>query len=1496
MTSVGRIPEAAEATTVSFTFEGSDVDFFQCQLDGGTLELCESPYEAAWLSAGNHTFMVTATLKGSGELVKEVAWEVAPRLHFAQEVTPAELSMPNVRTEFLELLPVKADQVAFSILSLEVRLASEWPAGSSPPPPEADGAVALMARAEKEDKLVVLDLDASAVNASTVGNYTVWVAVQDVKAECTSVISAWVAVTVHYQSTLLLMPSTGDVVVRSGSRADVVVAGQMPQASAAYIINIGTGGAAGADQSEPGDQTTCTTPTMFNVTAMTNQTWARVEPTSGTLHGVGDQASLTVVISELLNQTTTSLEASFSIFNSADGSDQRLRVLMTIVPSVISNITVAVAKVEELRTGGAAEWTVAPLDEFGNAIVEGSDGFLVDAFLLRSSAGGLEEVDREVDWLADTTFDDDSGLYISRVNDVTPYGEYRIYLRYVDRGQTQEALTVKDAALGGNWSDPQGCQLHGSPLSFYFEPVQCDAERHQRADADGKLDQILFALAKSVMVATAVVPDAERFKPERVLGESVEGYGNYGTQGAGAAEACSKCHYEDSTDRLTTLREDATSLEECVCRAGYSHSAGNFRNCTACPPGHFQDRPNATDCKPCAIGTLSRMEARDTPCTEHCSDARTVAHVEGLSECVTCASNAHAEYLCQYNGTWHIHEDADVCNSVAPNTTRAACVCNPDYYQTLADDLDLFINQTCSACSEGALCLGSIMRGLPGYWRRSTAHDRFYACASEDVCLGELHEQLPAEHEAYVTDLTADRTADLTVYFTTGRADFLYGMQLAGCAAGHEAVLCGSCQDDWVLSGQGTCQQCGDTAAEQTSGHILTAVCLALALSALVVWLQRPFYSEEEAHYREMAVQGLKRAVSRLKEAGRELKERAAAVISDGQGRGFSLTIRSAAVDASSGAVGLAAPEAQGDRATHVEIVCLAKSGVDSCGAEEEDGKGEHGSTGTSEQRRTREHLLQDGTNRSSDPQKRPSDAISEGGHSLPGKTDTVKKGVKGLNNIDPGKTGQSADRAGAAGAGEQKGNLQFLPEARQMCAVLLSFSQISSSYNSSFGIDWPAGFSGLLTRISVLNFALPGLPGVPSTSCTIHPLGWLLMHRLIIVLPVLAVLFISGLATASYQLQSQRRHLVEEKQYRFFLVRTVLFILYLSYISLSIRMLAFFKCTQVYDDWYLDDDLHVQCWVGAHARNLPIALVGVCLYPLGLPAVFLYFLWRYHVPSLAKVKVRACLLHAALERLAPETYGTSRRGLEDPLVDLEAVSLTELQTLSARAVLADSNQPQAAAGLESALGKGLGVSNPEPRLHRLVRRASTVDSIPEEAEEDEEEELLLEDQLMLHGKVDLTLVAAEREALIDYLGRWVQTARRGKQFATAVFWDTTDRNNTVQRLQSRWAVLEAYAVIRVGFIFKAYHVQLALTGGIVFLDKGSITQIATAIMICFVAICVHLSLRPDVNPVAHVFTMMTLVLLFYNLLLGLVLKCLEDSSKVDDMLMNHLLMWPTIL
>eukprot|EP00854_Cymbomonas_tetramitiformis_P018093 gene18094-21552_t len=595
---------------------------------------CTSPREVTWLVAGNHTFAVNATLESGVILRKEHRWIVAPRLRFAADAVHARLNTQNLRTEFLELQSTsdEASYVTSSDFFIEQVLSWE----NIDADVNSSDTSELQAYTSKGTHGVIeVDLDASQVNGTATRNYTVVVVVADNHAvDFTSVNNATILVTVYAQSTLLLMPSSGDVVPFSGQQARVVVAGQEPTIIHPYIINVGTG----VSVNDGG--AACSSLTTFSITAQDNQTWVSVEPSNGTLTTTGDMQTLRVVFLQLHNVSVTNQIAAFHITNAVDGVVyvQELRVVLTVVADVISNRSMATGADAglTLQTGGSAKWTVTPLDRFGNVLAEGDDNFLVDVFRTELQPTTRKELGGQ----PVAHFNESTGRYSSQVDSMIPYGAYVVYVRFVDREQQQEALEELPA---WNWTDPQGCALQNTPLEYNFSPATCNEELdHQVADELGLSCECVAGYYNAASDADG------QFSCEPC------GFGRYGPTSTthGRDEACRLCNYEGTTDGLTTLRPDELSQEECVCAQGYYHAPDELHHCTPCKPGSYQDQLNSSSCAACPIGTRSEDTGRIDVCSEECVE-RKVAPMEGLAECLSCAPNTHAEYTCLFNGSWY---------------------------------------------------------------------------------------------------------------------------------------------------------------------------------------------------------------------------------------------------------------------------------------------------------------------------------------------------------------------------------------------------------------------------------------------------------------------------------------------------------------------------------------------------------------------------------------------------------------------------------------------------------------------------------------------------------------------------------------------------------------------------------------------------------------------------------------------------------------------------
>ena len=72
----------------------------------------------------------------------------------------------------------------------------------------------------------------------------------------------------------------------------------------------------------------------------------------------------------------------------------------------------------------------------------------------------------------------------------------------------------------------------------------------------------------------------------------------------------------------------------------------------------------------------------------------------------------------------------------------------------------------------------------------------------------------------------------------------------------------------------------------------------------------------------------------------------------------------------------------------------------------------------------------------------------------------------------------------------------------------------------------------------------------------------------------------------------------------------------------------------QIHGKNYLMDDLSIECYTPTHTWYQSVAVVGVVLYPVGIPLAFLFLLYRYKVPMIARHKRRCHALRRVLEQV----------------------------------------------------------------------------------------------------------------------------------------------------------------------------------------------------------------------------------------------------------------------
>ncbi|KAK3234999.1 hypothetical protein CYMTET_54775 [Cymbomonas tetramitiformis] len=585
---------------------------------------------------------------------------------------------------------------------------------------------------------------------------------------------------------------------------------------------------------------------------------------------------------------------------------------------------------------------------------------------------------------------------------------------------------------------------------------------------------------------------------------------------------------------------------------------------------------------------------------KECDSDRLIAPTGDLpAECRPCASDTHAMYACLINGTWY-SDDLELCQTSSSSALRAMCVCDEGFYQISPDvDRDM-VNHTCARCAEGAVCEYSVMRGLPGYWRLDASYDNFYECEPLDTCLGEI------------IIYGYDTNAMIQAYDATGRLEYLEWEELDQCRIGHSGAFCGACRDGWALQLSGYCEECGNSHIGVVLQSILLfLVCGTFLIVLLSLWLQRPFYRHEE-----------EQAWLKMKASLREHKNSAVANVRNARKSVLSVT--------------------------HAAIAGLSRSSIDK-----------------NDKQSTMPAIAADPDDEDNAQQLQDRRNVGGSGmdtRSTDDRTNSIDK-VKVAWKV--GRAEGHADRRAIREETSETSNMQNgcdhnemgKADVQQLAQCLLCLCQILASFDSVFSIPWPEWYVKLLYRLNIFNFWFPSIPGL---RCSFTGMDFLNRHAACVVIPFAVVHIVFALSIGSHYMQMKRNRTVDPVVYRFFIIRTIMFMLYVSYISISIEMFAFFQCDEVHDKLYLISDRNVRCWEGAHRRHIPLGVFGLICYPVGLPVVFICLLVTYRVPELARIKRHAALLHAAREILDP----LCSAHYQDPLLTLELMTHEELVTL----------------------------------------------------------------------------------------------------------------------------------------------------------------------------------------------------------------------------------------
>ena len=168
---------------------------------------------------------------------------------------------------------------------------------------------------------------------------------------------------------------------------------------------------------------------------------------------------------------------------------------------------------------------------------------------------------------------------------------------------------------------------------------------------------------------------------------------------------------------------------------------------------------------------------------------------------------------------------------------------------------------------------------------------------------------------------------------------------------------------------------------------------------------------------------------------------------------------------------------------------------------------------------------------------------------------------------------------------------------------IMFGVLQIVSTFISNFDVPWPNVFISWCEFAQVTNVEVYD---VANLQCSFPKSDFYNKLVIQIITPVVLVLCLFAAARIRIWRKASRGTSTPlktktkiENQHMF----AFLFLLFVIYPGVSSTIAKFFKCTQIDGIWMLDADLRLECYSSEWLFYIPIALVGILMYPIGIPA-----------------------------------------------------------------------------------------------------------------------------------------------------------------------------------------------------------------------------------------------------------------------------------------------------
>jgi hypothetical protein len=179
---------------------------------------------------------------------------------------------------------------------------------------------------------------------------------------------------------------------------------------------------------------------------------------------------------------------------------------------------------------------------------------------------------------------------------------------------------------------------------------------------------------------------------------------------------------------------------------------------------------------------------------------------------------------------------------------------------------------------------------------------------------------------------------------------------------------------------------------------------------------------------------------------------------------------------------------------------------------------------------------------------------------------------------------------------------------------IILTFMQIGSAITTGISIAWPRTLQNTLNSLS---FVALDFLGASSMDCVVQTNFYDRFLTMTVVPPfILLIIYIFYLLPKKLGILFKDADVKSEKRSRRRFWKIIFFLLFLIYPSVSGTVLNMFNCSDIYGQYLLRADLSVDCTTTKHQVYSFIAMGCVLLYPIGIPAFLLYWVYKYRYPK----------------------------------------------------------------------------------------------------------------------------------------------------------------------------------------------------------------------------------------------------------------------------------------